>query len=73
MGRVVIMNKPIVALLGLPPGFGAIRESHERDEALSRWEDDGGRVIVGPWTHASGSLREMRSNRAWNATHAGNY
>jgi hypothetical protein len=67
MGRIEFMDRPLGALPGRRPGFGALRESQAR-EALARWEDDGGRVRDRPWRVSPRPLPSTARNRAQSAT-----
>jgi hypothetical protein len=69
MGRIMVLEKLLVALPELAPGYCVVRERWRPvDEALARWEDDGGRVVDRAWTLSSGPLPGTAPNRAQLAT-----
>lgn len=69
MGRNMVLDRLLVALPEMAPSYSAVRECWRPvDEALARWEDDGGRVLGQPLTLESRSLPGAAGNRAIKAT-----
>lgn len=69
MGRNMVLNRFVEALPEIYLGHGAVRENWMPvDEALARWEDDGGRVSDQPRSPASWLMPGAAGNRAIKAT-----
>lgn len=68
MGGIEFMCRPLVAARVPRRGFVDVPGSQARDEALARWEDDGGRVLDRQLSLSPGPMPNTGQNRAQRAT-----